>query len=206
MLEEKAEALRQINDIKNHLVDKQTFFPYNYHAMYAWSVITIFLTFLMIPMYEESVTQGTLVFFVLVALGFVNESIMTKKVNQVYDIEDCTVRQQFIMKNFIMLSSFAIVLSIVLASYQLYVPMFLSWLFLVSFGFFSIGFILNIDRFSKIGMFNMSVSILLLLIGVVNQTLVGTTSTYLYVVQIFMILGLAVMPSLAAWKQIKEGK
>ena len=137
---QKAEALRQISEIKNHLVDKQTFFPYNYNATYVWSVIALALIVAMVPMYEASVLQGTVFMFVLITIGFVTEGVMTKKVNQTYDIDDCTRRQEFIMKNFFMLSLFLIIISTILASHQLYVPIFLSWLFLVSLGYFAVGF------------------------------------------------------------------
>ncbi len=205
MSDEKAQALQQINDIKSHLVDKQTFFPYNYKATYVWAVIAIVLTFIMIPMYEASVLQGTVVTFVFITIGFVTEGIMTKKVNQSYDIEDCTHRQQFIMKNFVMLSLFGIVLSMVLAEVGLYVPIFLLWLFLCSVGYFSVGFVLNIKKFSQIARFNILSSTLLLAIGYFNHTLDGKSS-YILVVQIFVVLGLAVMPSIVAWQQIKAGK
>ena len=205
MSEEKEEALRQINEIKNHLVDKQTFFPYNYRATYVWAVIALVLTFIMIPMYEASVLQGTVVTFVFITIGFVTEGIMTKKVNKSYDIEDCTHRQQFIMKSFLMLSLFGIVLSMVLAEVGLYVSIFLLWLFLCSVGYFSVGFVLNIGRFSQVARFNIFSSTLLLGIGYFNHTL-ADKGTYLIVVQIFVVLGLAIMPSIVAWQQIKEGK
>lgn len=205
MSEEKAEALRQINDIKNHLVDKQTFFPYNYRASYVWGVIAAILTLIMVPIYEQSILWGTVVTFVFVTIGFVTEGIMTKKVNQSYDIDDCTHRQQYIMKNFFMLSLFGIVLSLILASYSLYVVIFLLWLFLCSVGYFSVGFILNIERFSQVAQFNILSVIVLLGIGYFTGSLEGK-STFLVVVQMFVILGLSVMPSIVAWQQIKEGK
>ena len=206
MSEEKAEALRQISEIKNHLIDKQTFFPYNYNATYVWCVIALILTFIMVPMYEVSVLQGTVVMLVLITVGFVTEGVMTKKVNKSYDIEDCTRRQEFIMKNFFMLSLFLIIISTILASYKLYVPIFLSWLFLVSFGYFAVGFVLNIERFSQMAKFNMFAAILLLGLGFANDTLVGSDLTYLSVVQIFIIIGLVILPAQAAWFQKREGK
>jgi len=206
MSKEKAEALRQINEIKNHLVDKQTFFPYNYYATYVWAGIATILILIMIPMYEASILQGTVVSFVLITIGFTTEGFLTKKVNESYDIEDCTLRQQFIMKSFLLLSLFLMAMSAVFASYQLYVPMFLLWLFLVSLGYFSVGFVLNIARFTQMARFNMLAAIILLTIGFVNRTIEGTSSTYLTVVQIFVILGLTVMPAIVAWQQIKEGK
>jgi len=206
MSEEKAEALRQIKQIKSHLVDKQTFFPYNYHATYVWAAIASILTFVMIPMYEASILQGTVVSFVLIGIGFATEGFLTKKVNKSYDIEDCTLRQQFIMKSFLMITLFSMTISAILASYQLYVPMFLLWLFMVSLGYFSVGFVLNIERFTQMASFNMVVAIALLAIGFVNHAVEGVDYVYLVVVQLFLVLGLSVMPAIIAWQQIKEGK
>jgi hypothetical protein len=205
-MSEKEEALRQISEIKNHLVDKQTFFPYNYNATYVWSVISMILTLIIVPMYEASVLQGTVVVFVLIAIGFMTEGFLTKKVNKSYDIEDCTLRQQFVMKSFFMVALFLIVFSAILASYKLYVAIYLSWLFLISLVYFAVGFVLNIKRFTQMSTFNMFVSILLLTIGLLNDVLVGTEHTYFRVIQIFMILGLTVMPAIIAWQQLKEGK
>lgn len=202
----KEDALKQINEIKNHLVDKQTFFPYNYNATYVWSIIALILTFVMVPMYEVSVLQGTAVMFILITVGFITEGVMTKKVNKSYDIEDCTRRQEFIMKNFFMLSLFLIIMSAILASYKLYIPIYLSWVFLVSFGYFAVGFVLNIERFTQMAKFNMFASILLLVIGFFNNTLVGINLTYFTVVQIFIVIGLVVLPAKVAWYQKREGK
>jgi len=206
MSEEKAEALRQINEIKNHLVDKQTFFPYNYKATYVWAVIAILMTFSMIPLYEMSILHGTVVSFIFITIGFVVEGILTKKVNQSYDIEDCTLRQRFIMKGFIISSFFLIAMSAVLAAYKLYIPMFLLWLFLISFSYFSVGFVLNIQRFTQMARFNMMASVLLLIIAFMNNTIEGSTSIYITIVQIFMVLGLSIMPAIIAWQQLREGK
>jgi len=206
MSKEKAEALRQISEIKNHLVDKQTFFPYNYYATYVWALIATILTFIMIPMYEASILQGTVISFILITIGFATEGFLTKKVNKSYDIEDCTLRQQFIMKSFLMMSLFLVAISAILASYQLYVPMFLTWLFMVSLGYFSVGFVLNITRFSQMARFNMLAAVLLLTIGYINHTIESTSDVYVTVVQIFVVLGLTVMPSIVAWQQLKEEK
>ncbi|HFD13714.1 MAG TPA: hypothetical protein ENJ34_00260 [Epsilonproteobacteria bacterium] len=200
---EKEEALRQINEIKNHLVDKQTFFPYNYNATFIWSAIAFVLTFSMVPMYERGVAEGTVFLFVFISVGFINEGFLTKRINESYDIQECTRRQQFIMKNFMMLSLFLIILSAVFASYKLYVPMFLSWLFLISLGYFAVGFVLNITRFTQMARFNIFASILLLSIGFLSDTLVGEV-TYLLIVKVFMVLGLVFMPAVVAWHQKSE--
>lgn len=199
----KEEALEHLSAIRNHLVDKQIFFPYNYNATYVWSVIAIVLTFMMVPMYEHSVVIGTGFVFVLVTIGFISEGLMTKKVNKSYDIEDCTIRQRFIMKNFMMMSLYLIVMSAALASYKLYVPIYLMWMFLISLGYYAIGYVLNIRLFSKMAQFNILLSIILLALAAFKEHLVGRDSDCFVLVQAAVILGLAILPAIIAWKQKK---
>lgn len=201
MSDERAEALKQINEIKNHLIDKQRFYPYNYNAIYIWSVVLSILTFIMIPAYQESIIFGTMSIFIFITLGFVSEAIMTKKENANYDIEDCTLRQRFIMKNFMMLSFFLIVLSTTFARYELYIPIYLSWLFLISIGYFAVGYVLNIPRFSQMAQVNIFISIILLSIGGYLGHLVGKDSECIYFVQFYLLLGLAIFPAVIAWQQ-----
>ena len=78
-MSEKDEVLRQISEIKSHLVDKETFFPYNYNACHVWSIISVVLTLVMIPAYEQSVVVGTVVSAVFIVVGFVVEGGLTKK-------------------------------------------------------------------------------------------------------------------------------
>jgi len=200
----KEEALEHLSAIRNHLVDKQIFFPYNYNATYVWSVIALILTFVMVPAYQESTTMGTIVIFVLVTIGFISEGVMTKKVNKSYDIEDCTMRQQFIMKNFMMMSWYLIMMSTVLAMYDLYIPIYLMWLFLVSLGYYAVGHVLNIRRFSKMAQFNIFLSIVLLAMAAYNDHLVGINSNCFLLVQGAVILGLTILPAMIAWHQKKE--
>jgi len=94
----------------------------------------------------------------------------------------------------------------IFASYALYVPIFLMWLFMISLGYYSVGFVLNIERFTHMAFFNMVSSMILLLIGFLNSTLEGANNDYLFTVQVFMVIGLAIMPAIVAWQQIKEGK
>lgn len=206
MSKEKEEALRQINEIKNHLVDKQTFFPYDFRATYIWSIIAIIMTLFMVPVYEMSVLEGAIISCVLIGIGFLIEGSMIQKVNESYDIEESTHKQQFIMKSFVIISFFMIVLSSIFASYKLYVPMLLTWLFIVSLGYFFVGFLLNIQSFSQMASFNMVISIVLLIIGYINNDIEGVSGIYLNIVQFFLILGLSIIPAFIGWKQIKEEK
>ena len=201
---EREEVLRQISEIKSHLVDKETFFPYNYNACHVWSGIAVVLTLVMVGLYEYSITVGTIVIFLLIAIGFIVEGSLTKKVNETYDIDDCTKRQQFIMMTFLMISLFLIVLGMVLATYKLYSLIMLMWLFLISLGYFAVGFVLNIERFRKMAQFNMVASLALLTIGAYLNLLVGFESLFYTLVQAVVIFGLAVMPTSIAWHQQKE--
>jgi len=203
MIEKKEEALRQIHEIKNHLIDKQSFFPYNYNAMYVWSIIAAILTLIMVPMYEKGIAIGTVTVFVLVAIGFISEGMMTKKVNKSYDIEECTIRQRFIMKNFIMISLYLIIMSAALAIYELYIPIYLMWLFLISLGFYAVGYVMNIRLLSKMAQFNILIALILLSLATYNQTLLGSESNCFTVVQGAVLLCLAVLPALVAWQQKK---
>ena len=201
----KDEALKQISEIKDHLIDKQHFYPYNYNAIFVWSAIAVILTLIMAPLYEnKGILSGTAVVFILMFIGFMFELFLTKQMNKNYNIEDCTRRQRFVMKNFMMISSFLIVLSLTLASYKLYIPIYLSWLFLISLGFFAVGFALNIKRFALMAQFNIVIAILLLAVGWQQDHLVGTDSWCFTLVQGFVILGLAVLPSTIAWQQKRD--
>lgn len=203
-MSEKEEVLRQISEIKNHLVDKETFFPYNYNACHAWAIIAVVMTLVMIPAYEQSTVFGAGLIFALVTIGFVVESSLTKKVNERYDIDDCTKRQQFIMKNFLMISLFLIILTTILAMHQLHALIFLSWLFLISMGYFAVGFVLNIKAFTQMAKFNMILSLVLLVVGAYFDLFVGSDSLFVTLTQAVVIFGLAVAPSWIARKQQKD--
>jgi len=201
-MSEKEEVLRQISEIKSHLVDKETFFPYNFNACHVWSVITVILTLIMIPSYEYSIAIGTALTFIFITIGFVVEGMLTKQINQSYDIDDCTKKQQFIMQNFIVISLFGIVLSTILSLYHLYVVVFLIWLLLISLGQLSVGFVLNIVNFTQMARFNIIVALSLLSIGTYFK-LLDNKEGFLILVQGVVIFGLAILPSVLAYKQQK---
>jgi hypothetical protein len=203
-MSEKDEVLQQISDIKSHLVDKETFFPYNYSACHAWAVIAVLMTFVMLPSYEYSIALGTGLMFVLVVIGFMIEGVLTKKINERYDIDDCTNRQEFIMKNFLMIALFLIVLSTVLAMSKLYVAIYLSWLFLISVGYFAVGFVLNIKDFGKMDQINMVSALVLLSVGAYFELLTTKDSLFMTLTQAVVIFGLAILPSIIARKQQKR--
>lgn len=201
----KEEALRQIGLIKDHMIDKQHFYPYNYNAMFVWSAIAMVLTLFMAPLYEaQGIVAGTAATSVLIALGFVAEGVMTKQVNRSYDIGEYTKRQRFVMVHFGFITSFLIVLSMTLASYRLYIPIYLSWLFLISLGYMTVGFVLNIRRFERMAQINMTLAMTMLVVGWMRGHLVGIDSVCFRIVQAVVIVGLTVMPAWIAWKQKKD--
>ncbi|MCK4440469.1 MAG: hypothetical protein KAU90_00590 [Sulfurovaceae bacterium] len=203
-MSEKEEALRQISEIKSHLVDKETFFPYNYNACHVWAIIAIILTLVTIPAYAFSITLGTGVMFVLITIGFIVERLLTKKVNASYELDECTKRQEFIMKNFLMITLFLIGLSTVLAMQELYVVIYVAWLFLISLGYFAVGFVLNIKDFTKMAQFNMITSLALLIVGAYFNILGDKETLFVTLTQAMVIFGLAIFPSWIAWKQQKR--
>ncbi|MCK4441792.1 MAG: hypothetical protein KAU90_07275 [Sulfurovaceae bacterium] len=183
---------------------EEAFFPYNYNACHAWAVIAVILTLVMIPAYEFSIALGTGVMFVLITIGFVVERSLTKKVNASYELNECTKRQEFIMNNFLMITIFLIVLSTVLAMQQLYVVIYVAWLFLISLGYFVIGFVLNIRDFTKMAQLNMITSLTLLVVGTYFNLLGDINTLFVRLTQAMVIFGLTIVPSWVAWKQQKK--
>jgi len=157
------------------------------------------------PTYEKSVMVGSFVTFVLLAIGFIVEGTLTKRVNESYDIDDCTKKQQFIMKNFLLLSLFGILFTTILASFEFYSIIFLLWLFLISMGQFAVGFVLNMRDLEKISQFNIVVVLLLLALGIYFNVLQNDT-LFIRVTQVMVIFGLAVLPSIFAFNLQKEEK
>jgi hypothetical protein len=202
-MSEKEKVLQQISDIKSHLIDRDTFFPYNYNACYVWSIIAMFLTLGMVSMYELSIVLGVISTAFLMIFGFIVEGRLTEKVNNDYDIDEFTKRQQFIKKFFFILTLFLILLSSVLATYKLYAVIYLSWLFFISLGYNILGFILNIQRFKIVSEFNMITALILLGIGAFFNLLIGSNTLFLTLLQGVLLLGLTALPAWVAWHQKK---
>jgi len=203
MIDEKDEILKHIKDIQHHLVDKPNFFPYNYNATHIWGVIAFILTLSMDRLYEKSVTIGTVWIFIFITFGFIIEGLMIKKINKSYDIEDCTKKQHFIVTFFLMISIFLIISSSILASFKLYTLIYLHWLFFVSLGYFVLGFMLNLNKFMRLGEINIAISILILSTAFYTDNLIGLDSFYLIITKISVVFGLSVLPSIVAWQQQK---
>jgi len=205
-MSEKEKVLQQISEIKSHLIDRETFFPYNYNACYVWAIIATLLTLGIVPTYEYSITVGTILLSSFMLIGFVLEHNMIKKVNRDYDIQECTKRQAFVTRLFLMIALFAILMTTLFATYQLYAPIMLLWLFLISLGYFAIGFILNIKLFTQMAQLNITISFILLTIAIYFDILKDTDSLFFTLTQAVTIFGLAIAPTWVAKQQIDKEK
>ena len=200
---DKERVLQHLHEIKSVLVDKDTFFPYNYNALIIWGVIGTIMTFVMPALMKSSVMQGTIFSLVFMSIGFVVEGFLTKRVNEDYDIVSSTKKQRFITGTFVILTLFAILISALLAKYDLIIPLFMLWMFLCGFGYYVVGYLLNIRLFTLLGYLSMAPSMVLFIISYFADGLGSTDSLFFYFAQgvSFAVLGL-----LPIWrgKRLKE--
>jgi len=201
---QKEKVLAHLHEIKSVLIDKDSFFPYNYNALIVWGVIATIMTFVMPPLMKSSVLQGTLFSLFIMGAGFVIEAFLTKKVNENYDIDNCTRKQRFIASTFTILTIFAITMSAFLAKYDLIVPLFMLWMFLCGFGHFVVGYVLNIRLFTLAGYLSMAAGIVLLAVGFFMNDPSSLDSGFFYFAQGVSFAVLGVVPILIAMKLKKE--
>jgi O-antigen/teichoic acid export membrane protein len=203
-MSEKDEALQHLSEIKSVLVDKDSFFPYNYNALVVWGIIGMVMSLFMGYLLKNSILYGSIFSFVMMTVGFMIESFLTKRVNKEYDIDDCTKRQKFISVLFTMLTFFAIVLSALLAKYDLITPIYVVWIFICGVGYFSIGFVLNLKIFTYTSYLKMVVSILLMGGLFFIEDLGDINSSFFFLVQGITFLLLGVLPIMIGQKLKKE--
>lgn len=199
-MSEKEEALQHLSDIKSVLVDKDAFFPYNYNALIVWGVIGMVMSLFMGILLKSSLLYGAIFSIVLMTVGFMIEGFLVKRINQEYDIEDCTKRQKFISIMFGMLTFFAVALSVLLAKYDLIIPAYAVWIFLIGLGNFALGFILNIKVFTLASYLKMSVAILIMVATLFVGNLGSLDSLFFFFVQGVTFALLGVLPILIARK------
>ncbi len=201
---QKEDALQHLSEIKSVLVDKDAFFPYNYNALIVWGIVGMIMTLFMGVMLKSSLLYGAIFSIVVMTVGFMIEGFLIKKVNQSYDIEDCTKKQKFISIMFSMLTLFAISLSVLLAKYDLIIPAYIVWIFLMGVGHFILGFILNIKIFTLTSYLKMSIAILVMVATLFIDDLGNLNSTFFYFIQGITFALLGVLPILIGRKLKKE--
>lgn len=202
-MSEKDEALQHLHAIKSVLIDKDSFFPYNYNALVVWGVIGTIMTFVMPTLMKTSVMQGTIFSVVLMSIGFIIEGFLTKRVNENYDIESCTKKQRFIASTFTILIFFAIAISALLAKYNLIIPLFMLWMFLCGFGYYVVGYVLNIKFFTFAGYLSMGAAMILFIVSYFTADLGSVDSLFFYFVQGVSFAVLGIVPVLMG-RKLKE--
>jgi len=197
-MSEKEEALAHLSEIKSALVDKDSFFPYNYNALMIWGVIGMIMTLFMPALLKASVFEGTIFSLIMMAVGFVIEGFLTKKVNENYDIDTCTRKQRFIVTMYTIMTLFAITISALLVKYDLIVPLFAVWLFVCGVGDFSVGYVLNIKLFTYASFIMIGMSFVILGLSFFLGDLGSLNSTLFYFSQGVTFATLGVLPIMIA--------
>ncbi len=204
-MSDKEEALAHLSAIKSALIDKDTFFPYNYNALLIWGVIGTVMTFMMPVLMKSSIVNGTIFSLVLITLGFIVEGFLTKKINEDYDIDSCTKKQRFIATIYTMLTFFAIVLSALIAKQGMIVPLFALWLFMCGIGDFVLGYVLNIRIFTLLAYCSTLSAVVLLIVSLFVENLSSIESVFFYISQAVSFLLLGVAPIMIS-RKLKENQ
>jgi len=203
-MSEKEEALKHLSAIKSVLVDKDSFFPYNYNALVVWGIIGIILTLFMVPMLENSLMMGMIFIIIMMAIGFIVEGFLTKKVNANYDIDDCTHRQKFIMQMFLAETIFGVLMTAVLAKHGLITLIFPLWVMLMGVGHHGVGFVLNLKIFKLTSLIKIIAATLLLVVSLFVEDLASTHTPFFYLAQIVTFLLLGILPIFVGRKLREE--
>ncbi len=204
-MSEKDEAIEHLNGIKSVLDDKH-FFPYNYNALISWGLISIILTIIFPEVLKNSLLYGMIFLIFMLSLGFIIEGFLIKKENTNYDITDCTRKQKFIFHIYLLTSLFGVVTTLLLASYGLFIPIYVLWIFICGFGNFVVGYTINVKLFKKIGFLSIALSIILMGFCTVVSDLSSLESLFARVTQLFAILSLGFAPIYIAKVMKKELK
>jgi uncharacterized membrane protein (DUF485 family) len=196
----KEEVLAHLHEIKSALIDKDTFFPYNYNALIIWGVIGMVMTLGFPYMIGVSMKQGTIFAVVVMLTGFIIESFLTKRVNENFDLESCTKKQRFIATLYAVSVTFAIVLSALFAKYHIMVPIFMIWIFMCGLADFVVGFVLNIKLFTKAGYIHITTALVLLVVSLFVEDITSMQTPFFYLAQGVTFVLLGVVPMLMGRK------
>ncbi len=203
-MSEKDEALQHLSAIKSALVDKDTFFPYNYNAFIVWGVIGMIMTLFMGMILKNSILAGALFSLVMMSIGFVVEGKLTKMTNSDYDIESCTKKQRFIAGMFTFLTLFATLFCALLAKYDLIIPAYIVWIFVIGIGDFAVGFVLNQSIFTKTAFLDIFAAMALSVGAFFMNDLGNIDSPFFYFIQAVTFFLLGIMPILVALKMKRK--
>ncbi len=199
----KEEVLQHLHEIKSALVDKDTFFPYNYNALIIWGVIGMTMTLVFPYLMAKSTMQGVIFAIVVMAGGFIIESFLTKMVNENFDLESCTKKQRFIATLYGVSVSFAIVMSVLLTQHGVMTPVFMVWIFMCGLADFVVGFVLNLRLFTRVGYLHIASAMVLLIVSLFIEDVRSMDTPFFYLAQGVTFALLGVIPVLMG-RKLKE--
>ncbi len=152
MSEEKKEALKQINQLKESLVDNKKFVPYDPNALIMWGVVTsILFIFAQEVLINFGVVVGCLFLASFISIAAFFEYRMTKKINEKYEIEVLTKKQTFMELIYMFHSLFAILMTAVLVQAEAMNLIYVVWIFVIGFTSYTAGHIMNQKSFTYHG-------------------------------------------------------
>jgi hypothetical protein len=152
MTKEKKEALKQINQLKESLVDNKKFVPYDPNALIMWGVVTSILFIFAQEILERfGIVAGAIFLASFISTAAFIEHNMTKKVNKKYEIEALTKKQKFMESIYMFQSLFSILMTAVLFQAGAMNLIYVVWIFLIGFTSYTAGHIMNQKSFTYHG-------------------------------------------------------
>ena len=152
MSQEKKEALNQIHQIKESLIDNQKFVPYEPNALIMWGIVTSILFIFAQEVLENfGIVMGCLFLAFFISVAAFIEYHMTKKINKKYEIEVLTRKQKFIESIYMFHSLFGILMTAVLVQAGAMNLIYVIWIFVIGFTSYTAGHIMNQKSFTYHG-------------------------------------------------------
>jgi magnesium-transporting ATPase (P-type) len=176
----KEEVLEQLDQIHGALIDEEKFMPYDYRMLIIWGVISAVL-FLTTPTVSDySLLVMSLYIASIIASGFLLENYLMKKINKKYDLEKFTKKQKFIETICTIAVFFSLLLSVAFFSKGLITYGFLSWMILLSFANYVMGFVMNNKNFIKVGVFGLvAAAIVFILAILIDDNILSAYISYI---------------------------
>ncbi|MBU1659081.1 hypothetical protein KKG72_08530 [bacterium] len=184
----KREAIRQVEEIHNSLLESEKFMPYNFNAVILWGVISIILFVSAQHMFKLSIVYGTLFLTIILGFGGLFEYFLTKKENKKYDFIKFTKIQKFVETVFRANFIFGILISIVLVLNNLISYIYVIWMFIIGISGFVVGYTISSRLFLLHGKYTVLASLVLFGLTI----FLGADHVSFVINQIFAILFLGI--------------
>ena len=164
-MENKQDILKHLNEIHTSLLDSEKFMPYDYNAIIMWGAISSVLFLFGGYAFENSTLTGFLFLSLFLGGGIFIERKMIAKENVKHELENLTKIQKFFEQTLGAAIVMGILLSVLLVEHALVEYVYLTWIFLIGFCVYVIGFTLNSKPFLNNGKLSIVVSLVLFSLG-----------------------------------------